>query len=80
VFEQRVLWGIFGLKRDQVIMSTFITMQSIIRMMKSRRMKWQGNVTCMGEKRHACRILVGKPERKRPLRIPRYRLDLSGSG
>jgi hypothetical protein len=35
-------------------------------MIKSRRMKWAGHVTRMGEKRNACRILVGKPERKRP--------------
>jgi hypothetical protein len=35
-------------------------------MIKSRRMRWAGNVTRMGEKRNACRILVGKPEGKRP--------------
>jgi hypothetical protein len=36
-------------------------------MMKSRRMKWTGHVEGMGVKRNACRILVVKPERKRPL-------------
>jgi hypothetical protein len=40
---------------------------SIIRMMKSRRMKWAGHVARMGEKRNAYRILVGIPEGKRPL-------------
>jgi hypothetical protein len=38
-----------------------------IRMITSRTMRWAGNVADMGEKRHVCRILVGKPEGKRPL-------------
>jgi hypothetical protein len=42
-------------------------------MIKSRRMKWMGHVTQMGEKRNACRILVGKPHRKRPLGRSRVR-------
>jgi hypothetical protein len=42
-------------------------------MIKSRRMRWAGHVGRMGEKRNAYRILVGKPEGKRPLRIPRRR-------
>jgi hypothetical protein len=40
---------------------------NIIRMIKSRRMSWAGHVARMGEKRNAYRILVGKPEGKRPL-------------
>jgi hypothetical protein len=44
---------------------------SIIRMMKSRRMRWAGHVARMGVKRNAYRILLGKPEGKRPLRGPR---------
>jgi hypothetical protein len=36
--------------------------------MKSRRVRWAGNVVCMGENR----IMVGKPERKRPLGRPRH--------
>jgi hypothetical protein len=48
--------------------------QSIIRMIKSRRMRWAGHVARMGEKRNAYRILVGKPEVKRPLARPRRRL------
>jgi hypothetical protein len=46
---------------------------SIIRMIKSRRMRWTGHVGRMGEKRHACRVLVGKPEGKRPMGRPRHR-------
>jgi hypothetical protein len=42
----------------------------IIRMIKSRRMRWPGHVTRMGEKRNAYGILVGKPEGKRKLRRP----------
>jgi hypothetical protein len=51
----------------------FCTSQIIIRIMKSRRMRWAGHVARMGEKRNVYRLLVGKPERKRPLRIPRCR-------
>jgi hypothetical protein len=40
---------------------------SIIRMIKSRRVRWEGHVARMGEKRNAYRMLVGKPEGKRPL-------------
>jgi hypothetical protein len=40
---------------------------SIIRIIKSRRMRWAGHVAKMGEKRNAYRLLVGKPEGKRPL-------------
>jgi hypothetical protein len=46
---------------------------SIIRIIKSRRMRWAGNVALMGEKRNAFRLLVGKPEGKRPLGRPRRR-------
>jgi hypothetical protein len=46
---------------------------SIIRMIKSRRRRWAGHVTRMGEKRNAYRILVGNPEGKRPLGRPRRR-------
>jgi hypothetical protein len=45
----------------------------IIRMIKSRRMRWAGYVARMGAKRNAYRILVGKPEGKRPLERPRRR-------
>jgi hypothetical protein len=44
-------------------------------MIKSRRMRWAGHVARMGEKRNAYRILVGKPEGKRPLGRPRRRWE-----
>jgi hypothetical protein len=46
---------------------------SIIRIIKSRRMRWEGNVARMGEKINAYRLLVGKPEGKRPLGRSRHR-------
>jgi hypothetical protein len=46
---------------------------NIIGMIKSRRMRWAGHVARMGETRNAYRILVGKPEGKRPLGRPRRR-------
>jgi hypothetical protein len=46
---------------------------NIIRTIKSRRMRWAGQVTRMGAKRNAYRILVGKPEGRRPLGRPRCR-------
>jgi hypothetical protein len=49
--------------------------QNIIRAIKSRRMRWAGHATCMGEKRGAYRILVGRPEGRRPLDRPRRRWE-----
>jgi hypothetical protein len=49
------------------------SLPSIIRMTKSRRVRRAGHVTTMGEKRNSYRILVGKPERKKPLGRPRRR-------
>jgi transcription termination factor 2 len=46
---------------------------SIIRMIKSRRIRWAGHVARMGEKRNAYRIFVGKPVGKRTLETPRHR-------
>jgi hypothetical protein len=46
---------------------------SIIRIIKSRRVRWAGHVARMGEKRNAYRILVGNPEGKRPQGTPRGR-------
>jgi hypothetical protein len=46
---------------------------SIMRMIKSRRMRWTGHVAGMGQKRNACRILVGKPEGERPAGRPGLR-------
>jgi hypothetical protein len=59
---------------------------NIIRIIKSRRMRWLGHVARMGEKRKVYRLLVGKPEGKRPLGRPRrmwmnnIRMDLLGIG
>jgi hypothetical protein len=46
---------------------------SIIRIMTSRKMRWHEHVARMREKRNAYRLLMGKPEGKRPLRRPRRR-------
>jgi hypothetical protein len=50
---------------------------NIIRVMKSRRIRRTGNVVQMGEKRSVYRVLVGKPEGKRPLRRPRCKWDVN---
>jgi hypothetical protein len=47
----------------------------IIRQVKSRRMRWAGHVACMGGQRNVYRVLVGKPEGKRPLGRPRLRWE-----
>jgi hypothetical protein len=82
VFENRVLRRIFGPKKDDVTgrwrklhkeeIHNLYSSPSIISTMKSR-MRWAGHVARMGEKRNACRILVGKPEGKGPLGRPRRR-------
>jgi len=46
---------------------------NIVRVIKSRRMRWDGHVAHMGEERGLYRVLVGKPERKIPLGRPRRR-------
>jgi hypothetical protein len=75
VLENRVLRRIFRPKRDEVIggwrklhkeeLHNLYSLQSIIRIMKSKRMRWEGHVARM-ERRNAYTILVGKPEGKRP--------------
>jgi hypothetical protein len=82
VLESRML-RILGPKREEVTggwrklhneeLHNLYSSQSIIRMIKSRRMKWAGHVAQMGEKRYAYRILVGNPEGKRLLGKPRRR-------
>jgi hypothetical protein len=47
----------------------------IIRQVKSRRMRWAGHVVRMGEERKVYKVLVGKPEGKRPLGRPRRRRE-----
>jgi hypothetical protein len=82
-FENKVLRRIFGPKRDQVTggwrklhnkeLYYLYSSPSIIRIIKSRRMRWAEHVARMGEKRNAYRLLVGKPEGKRPLGRSRRR-------
>ena len=48
---------------------------NIVRLMKSRRMRWAGHVARMGESRGVYRVMVGKPEGKRPLGRPRLRWE-----
>jgi hypothetical protein len=69
VFENRVLRRIFGPKSNKRMEELHILYSSlnIIRQMKSRRMRWAGHVAHMGEERKLCKVLVGKPEGKKPL-------------
>jgi hypothetical protein len=53
---------------------------NIVRVIKSRRMRWAGHVACMWEGRDVYRVLVGRPEGKRPLGRPRrVRIILRGT-
>jgi hypothetical protein len=52
-----------------------ISLASIVRMIKARRMRWAGHVAHMGEVRGAYNILVGRPEGRRPLERPRRRWE-----
>jgi hypothetical protein len=77
-FENRVLKKIFGPKRYEVTgeceeLSDLYSSPSIIRIIKSMRMRWAGHIARMGEKSNAYRLLVGNPEGKRPLGRPRRR-------
>jgi hypothetical protein len=83
VFEIMVLRRIFGPKRDEVTgewrklhnkeLHDLYSSPSIIRIIKSRRMRWAGHAARLGEKRNAYRLLVGKPEEKRTPGRPRRR-------
>ena len=79
VFENRVLRRVFGPKRDEVTgewrklhneeLSDLYSLPNIVWVVKSRRMRWAGHVARMGEGRGVHRVLVGKPEGKRPLGV-----------
>jgi len=83
VFESMVLRRIFGPRRDEVTgewkrlhneeLNDLYTSPNIVRVIKSRRLRWAGYVARMGEERGVCKVLVGKPEGKRPLGRPRRR-------
>jgi hypothetical protein len=96
VFENRVLRRIFGPKRDEVTgewrklhsgeLHNLYSSPDIIRQIKSRGMRWVGHVARMGKRRNVYRVLVGKPEGKRPLQRPKckqkneLKMDLSETG
>jgi len=85
VFENRVLRKVFGPKRDEVTgewkklhneeLNDLYSLPSIVRVVKSRRMRWAGHVARMGEDRGGHRVLVGKPEGNRSSWRPRRRWE-----
>ena len=85
MFENRVLRRVFGSKRDEVKgewkklhneeLRDLYSLPNIVRVVKSRRMRWAGHVARIGEGRGVHRVLVGKPEGKRPLGRPRHRWE-----
>jgi hypothetical protein len=84
VYENRVLKRLFGPKRDEdglwrklrndELHSPYSS-PNIVRVIKSRRMRWAERVARMGEGRGVYRVLVGRPEGKRPLGTPRRRWE-----
>jgi hypothetical protein len=87
VSENRVLRKIFGAKRDEVTkewrklhndneeLNDLYSSPNIFRVIKSRRMRWTGHNVSMKERRGIYRVLVGKPEGKKPLGRPRHRWE-----
>jgi hypothetical protein len=85
VFDNRVLRRIFGLKKEEVTgewrklhnveLRILYSFPNIIRQIKSRRMRWAGNVARMGGERNVYRVLMGNPEGKRPLGRTRRRWE-----
>jgi hypothetical protein len=85
VFENRVLGRAFGPRRDEVTgewrklhneeLNDLYTLPNNVRGVKSRRMRWAEHVARMVEERGVHRVLVGKPEGKRPLGRPRRRWE-----
>ena len=85
VFENKVLMKIFGAKKDEITgewrklhnakLHALYSSPNIIRSLKPRRLRWAGHVARMDQSRNAYRVLVGKPEGKRPLESPRCRWE-----
>ena len=85
MFENRVLRRIFGPKRDEVTgewrklhneeLNDLYSSPDTVRVINSRRMRWVGHVARMEEGRGVHKVLVGKPEGKRPLGRPRCRWE-----
>ena len=76
-----IVYIIFGSRRDEVTgqwrrlhsekLNDVYSSPNIVRVIKSKRMRWAGHVACMNEERGVYRVLVGKPEGRRPLGRPR---------
>jgi hypothetical protein len=85
VFENRILRRIFGPRRVEVTgewrrlhseeLNNLYSSPDITRQVKPRRMRWAGHVARMGEERKVYKVLVLKPEGKRPLGKPRRRWE-----
>jgi hypothetical protein len=85
VFGNRVSRRIFGPKRDEVTgewrqlhneeLNDLYSLPNIVRVAKSRKMRWEGHVARMVEEIGIHRVLMGKPEGKRPLGRPRRRWE-----
>ena len=81
MFENKVLRKIFGAKRDEITgewrklhnveLHALYSSPNIISNLKSRRLRWAGHVARMEQSRNAYRVLLGRPEGKRPLGRPR---------
>ena len=85
MYENRLLRRLFGSKRDEVTgewrklhneeLNDLYLSLNIVRVIKPRRIRWVGHVARMGKRRGVYRVLMGKPEGKRPLRRPRLRWE-----
>ena len=80
MFENKVVRKIFGAKKDEITgewrklhnaeLHALYSSPNVIRCLKSRRLRWAGHLAHMEQFKNAYRILVGKPESKRPLGRP----------